>query len=155
MSFLQKIPIQIAIIGSRTIMIMISKIISHCLSLCRSNDIIIYRTWFFLLVIMTYMCEAGAHINISFISPHSLITKMESIHVLFAIFYVCSISALCFGFWVWNFFKSLDNTISLLINYYAAYSSRIKNLETNINNLNSILNNLNNNIPNSSWIFSF
>ena len=86
--------------------------------------------------------RSWAHINISLHFPHSLITKMESLHVLFAIFYICSIFAVCFIFWVWNFFKSLDHTISLLVNYYAAYSTRIKNIETNINNLNSLLNNV-------------
>lgn len=68
---------------------------------------------------------------------------MESLHILIAIFCICLTISFCFGLWVWCFSRSLNHTITCLIQYYAAFNTRLKNAETSINNLNNLLSSLN------------
>ena len=66
--------------------------------------------------------------------------KMESLHILLAIIFICLTIAFCVGLWIWQFFRSTNHAISLMINYYSAFNTRLKNIEQSINNLNSIIN---------------
>jgi len=65
---------------------------------------------------------------------------MESLHILLAIFCICLTIAFCVGLWIWQFFRSTNHAITMLVNYYYSFNTRLKNIETSINNLNSILN---------------
>ena len=96
------------------------------------------------LLIMTYLHKINLyiiHLPRSFI----LLTidpkiKMESLHILLAIIFICLTIAFCVGLWIWQFFRSTNHAISLMINYYSAFNTRLKNIEQSINNLNSIIN---------------
>ena len=60
--------------------------------------------------------------------------------ILLAIFCICMTIAFCVGLWIWQFFRSTNHAISLMVNYYSVFNTRLKNIEQSINNLNSILN---------------
>src|SRR5947207_2978586 len=66
--------------------------------------------------------------------------KMESLHILLAIFFICLTIAFCIRLWIWQFFRTTNHAINMIINYYYSFNTRLKNIETSINNLNSILN---------------
>ena len=66
--------------------------------------------------------------------------KMESLHILLAIFFICLTIAFCVGLWIWQFFRSTNHAINMIINYYYSFNTCLKNIEISINNLNSILN---------------
>ena len=72
----------------------------------------------------------------------SLKVKMESSHILIAIFAICFTIAFCFGLWVWCLHKSLNHAITLTINYYAYCNTRLKAVETSIDTLNKNVNNI-------------
>jgi hypothetical protein len=73
---------------------------------------------------------------------YSLKVKMESLHILIAIFFICLTVAFCFGLWVWCLHRSINHAIALIVNYYAAFNTRLKNAETNITTLNKNINDL-------------
>ena len=65
--------------------------------------------------------------------------KMESLHILLAIIFICLTIAFCVGLWIWQFFRSTNYAISVIANYYYSYNTRLKDVEKSINNINSIL----------------
>ena len=64
--------------------------------------------------------------------------KMESLHILFAIIFICLSASFCFGLFTWQFFRSTNHAITVYANYYSSFETRLKKIEYNLHTLNSL-----------------